>query len=172
MTNNTKRILPRLSVVVGLAALGFLLFVPDTAQAQGPVLFACYVPNSGVVYRVNPPGSPGQSADLKDACTGEKHILFSWSQVGPQGVPGLSGYERVEGATVTVAPNTLQVATAVCPTGKKVLGGGYIFPGGAFSMELTSSRPDSDDTWAVFAQSEVSSNVTMKAFAVCAFVAP
>ena len=66
MSNNTKRILPRLPVVGGLAALAFLLFVPDTAQAQSPVLFACFVPNSGVVYRVNPPGSPGQSADLKE----------------------------------------------------------------------------------------------------------
>ena len=77
MSNNTKRILPQLPVVISLAALGFLLFVPDTAQAQDPVvLFACYVPNSGVVYRVNPPGSPSQAADLKDACTGRKHILI------------------------------------------------------------------------------------------------
>ena len=78
MSNNTKRILPRLPVVGGLAALAFLLFVPDTAQAQGAVLFACYVPNSGVIYRVNPPGSPGQTADLKDDCTGKKHVKFSW----------------------------------------------------------------------------------------------
>ncbi len=104
MRNNTKRIPPQLPVVVGVAALGFLLFVPDTAQAQGTVLFACYVPNSGVVYRVNPPGSPGQSADLKDACITEdedededeeddetKHVLFSWNAEGPAGPPGPEG---------------------------------------------------------------------------------
>ena len=95
MSNNTKRILPRLPVVGGLAALAFLLFVPDTAQAQGPVLFACYVPNSGVVYRVNPPGSPGESDDLKDACTGKKHVLFSWNEVGPAGPPGPAGITPV-----------------------------------------------------------------------------
>ncbi len=101
MSNNTKTILPRLPVVGGLAALAFLLFVPDTAQAQGTVLFACYVPNSGVVYRVNPPGTPGEAADLKDACTGKKHILFSWDQmgpVGPQGPPGADGAEGADGA--------------------------------------------------------------------------
>ncbi len=97
MSNNTKRILPRLPVVSGVAALAFLLFVPDTAQAQGLVLFACYVPNSGVVYRVNPPGSPGQSADLKDACTGKKHVLFSWNEVGPAGPAGADGADGDKG---------------------------------------------------------------------------
>lgn len=116
MSNNTKRILPRLPVVGGLAALAFLLFVPDTVQAQGAVLFACYVPSSGVVYRVNPPGSPGQNADLKDACTGKKHVLFSWNEVGPvgpagadgadgaPGVPGADGADGADGAAGAPGP--------------------------------------------------------------------
>ena len=81
MSNNTKRILPRLPVVGGLAALAFLLFVPDTAQAQ--VLFACYVPSSGVVYRIKESG-------LKDECTGKKHVEFNWNEVGPPGPAGIT----------------------------------------------------------------------------------
>ena len=108
MSNNTKRILPRLPVVSGVAALAFLLFVPDTAQAQGTVLFACYVPSSGVVYRVNPPTLPDDSPDLKNGCIGIKHILFSWNEVGPagadgadgaDGLPGLPGLPGADGAT-------------------------------------------------------------------------
>ena len=75
----------------GFAALALLLFVPETVQAQTDVLFACYVPNSGVVYRVNAPDAPGEDAKLKDGCTGKKHVLFDWNQQGPPGEDGDDG---------------------------------------------------------------------------------
>ncbi len=81
----------RCLVASGFAIVALVVLTPEPAHAQGDVLFACYVPNSGVVYRVNPPDAPGQNADLKDACTGKTHILFSWNQVGPVGPEGPRG---------------------------------------------------------------------------------
>ena len=75
----------RLGLSTSFAVLAALLLVPNDAQAQD--IFACYTP-SGVVYRVNAPGSPGLDPKLKDDCTGNKHALFSWNEVGPVGPPG------------------------------------------------------------------------------------
>jgi hypothetical protein len=43
---------------------------------------------------------------------------------GPQGSPGISGYEIVEDI-VTVAGGTAHLIVVPCPPGKKVLGAGY-----------------------------------------------
>ena len=43
---------------------------------------------------------------------------------GPAGPPGVSGYEIVR-TPATIAANTISAATAMCPTGKKVIGAGH-----------------------------------------------
>ena len=77
---------------MGLAsvlAVGGLL-APNVADAQSgaiqsleasPVIFACYVPKSGTVYRIKTPSTPA-------ACLSGNHIEFSWNQ---QGIPGEQG---------------------------------------------------------------------------------
>ncbi len=117
MRNNTKRILPRLPVVGGLAALGFLLFVPDTAQAQTqPKQFhACYVPSSGVVYRIKEPG-------LKDECTGKKHVEFSWAQL-------FAANDGKVGIGTDEPAATLDVAGDIHASGILKLGNTMVFNG-------------------------------------------
>ncbi len=165
MSNNTKRILPRLPVVVGFAALALLVFAPEAAQAQE--IFACYVPSSGVVYRIKEPG-------LKDECTGKKHVEFSWDvegppgpqgpkgdkgdkgdegdkgdkgDPGPAGPPGVSGYEQVSAETPfpgNLGTGSVFKAIAECPIGKKVLGGGHRLTGNTAllaDLRVFSSQP-------------------------------
>ena len=136
----------QLPLAGGFAALALLLFAPETVHAQTDVLFACYVPNSGVMYRVNPPGSPGQTADLKDDCTGQKHVKFSWG-----GAEGLSGYERVTQEFTVLSTPAIQSFTVGCPAGKKVVGGGHLYGISPFvpQPQITTSIADSDSEWLV-----------------------
>jgi len=73
---------------VGLAAL---LALPTTAAAQTTtttpdpnVIYACYVPSSGTVYRI-------RTTDTKQNCASTTHVLFSFNQTGPQGPKGDQG---------------------------------------------------------------------------------
>jgi hypothetical protein len=69
-----------------LLALAAVILMPELAGAQTTpeVLYACYQPSSGVVYRVNPPAQPGDDPNIPDACKTATHTLFSWTE----GVPG------------------------------------------------------------------------------------
>ncbi len=137
MSNNTKRILPRLPVVVGFAALAFFVFAPDAAQAQSQELFACYVPNSGVVYRVNPPGSPGESPDLKDDCTGKKHVKFSWAKLAVA-----NGKVGIGVPNPTVA---LDVAGDIHASGKLIIGNTITIDDATNAITSTSGTISFDD---------------------------
>lgn len=90
-----------LRAVGGLLAVASLtlVFLPQDAAAQVPgdgpaVLFACYVPGSGVVYRVD---GPGPDTDLPDDCRTPRHVLFSWSESGPAGSDGADGEDGQDG---------------------------------------------------------------------------
>lgn len=147
--NMMEAIMWMATVRLGTAAVAIALLLaaaafPATAQivvSSGhlpDVIHACYVPNSGTIYRIG-------TADTKETCSSPKHVAFSWSQQGAQGEkgeqgekgdqgekgekgdpgdPGLTGWEIVE-ETYSVNPLAGVVGTAVCPSGKLVLGGGY-----------------------------------------------
>ena len=75
MTNRLRILLPHILVVTTLA----LLVVPSVwAQveetAQPGVLYACYVPPTGLVYLIKGP-------DLPKACVSEDHVEFIWTAV-------------------------------------------------------------------------------------------
>src|SRR3954469_13793485 len=94
----TNRILCSLAAAM-LAPLG-LMPVPAIAQTTGDqVLYACYIPLVGVVYRIKEPGLPV-------ACLGRNHVEFHWNAQGPRG-------ERGEAGT----PGNLLLAGQSCPTG-------------------------------------------------------
>jgi len=73
---------------------------------------------------------------------------------GATGASGAMGYQRVTGPTSADDANA-KTATADCPSGKKVIGGGYVIsgtaPGGliASTPVVLDSRAIDDDTWAV-----------------------
>lgn len=107
----TQRIRSSAPVMAGAA---MLILSPPSVMAQSEELFACYVPGSGVMYRINPPGSPGQNRFLKDDCRGRRHVKFSWARlVAPEGKVGIG------------VPNPsaeLDVAGDVHASGKLMLG--------------------------------------------------
>ena len=109
---------------------------PIYAQAPADsILHACYVPNTGTVYRI-------KLEDTRQACASDKHVQFSWNAVGPvgpqgpQGIPGASGTPGTSGApggvsgyeivTAEFGPMLLREfeGSVSCPAGKRVLGGG------------------------------------------------
>ncbi|MDQ3935355.1 MAG: hypothetical protein M3340_12085 [Actinomycetota bacterium] len=92
---------------------------------------------------------------------------------GPQGPPGpvdLGRITAVEGPEVRLGPNGLgndiQDSTAQCPTGQRVLSGGYTTITG--DAETFSSRSYSDSSWSALADNESSTEGYVQAFAFCA----
>ena len=97
---------------------------------------------------------------------------------GLQGPPGLSAVEVItaNGDTVTTASGT-STATASCPGGKKVLGGGSSFvslAGGSLSAQrIDESKPVTTEPqgWTASMTASVTDDWRVDAYAVCATVA-
>ena len=84
-----NRILLALSTVLPLGMIAQTAGAQVRGNPPVVVLWACYVPLTGTVYRISPDGSePG----LRTACSSAAHVKFSWNEQGP---PGVSGYEVV-----------------------------------------------------------------------------
>jgi len=80
-----------LQSVLGIAiiAMSLAITTPRVMRTQTPnpestVIYACYVPGSGLVYRV-------KETHLKPSCSAPGHVLFSWNAQGPAGPPGPPG---------------------------------------------------------------------------------
>jgi hypothetical protein len=98
---------------------------------------------------------------------------------GPEGDPGPSGSQLVVGTPVTSAPNasrnTTLVATATCPTGTVLLGGGGQVTTTATQKErvhLAASYPSSTGTWSAvgvvgIAALGAGQTMTVTAYALC-----
>lgn len=83
---------------------------------------------------------------------------------GPSGPAGVSGYEIVN--TMGTLPTNGSVSVvATCPSGKRVLGGGYVVPSEADTAPL--SRPEADNAWRVDFKSNGGSG-TASVYAICA----
>jgi len=97
---------------------------------------------------------------------------------GVPGTPGLAGVEivSVQGNVITSGLATSS-ATAPCPGTKKAIGGGHGIDnigGGTFSALLTfTSAPVVNNTgWSVSVTGQSSDDWAVRAYAVCATVAP
>jgi hypothetical protein len=56
----------------------------NDVETGSDLLWACYVPHSGTVYRI-------RTSDTKEECASPQHVLFSWSSIGPHGIAGAQG---------------------------------------------------------------------------------
>src|SRR5262249_7238526 len=65
--------------------------------ADPNVLWACYVPQSGTVYRI-------KTANTKEICSSTQHVMFSFNQTGPQGPAGPQGTAGAAGAQGPAGP--------------------------------------------------------------------
>jgi hypothetical protein len=93
---------------------------------------------------------------------------------GAAGPPGVSGLERKDESTPSNSVNSRSLS-AVCPSGKRVIGGGARAIGaGAGKVSIVESFPDSDGTkWNTLAR-EVDATAAawqLTAYALCAVVA-
>lgn len=79
-----------LSLAAILSAPSGLAAQTAPAPAGGEVLYACYVPVIGTVYRIKVAGG-------KDACWSAQHVMFSWNEKGIQGAQGPAGPQGPKG---------------------------------------------------------------------------
>lgn len=145
VSDNAKRLNGRRSSVAGLAntipVVGADGKLPASIGAVGPQ---------------GPKGDKGSKGDK-----GPK------GDPGPQGAPGASGYQ-VATASAPVDATGRKFARAVCPTGKRVVGGGHSIPY-VGSYEIIRSYPDGN-TWYVIADHAGGGNWSVVAYAVCVAV--
>lgn len=89
--------------------------------------------------------------------------------VGPAGAPGTAtGYEIVQ-KTGTALPGRLSLGVALCPGGKKAMGGGLSQAAtAAGSLVLTQSYPDAGGAgWSVFFKNDSTEPLSYIVYAVC-----
>jgi hypothetical protein len=88
---------------------------------------------------------------------------------GPAGPSGLSGLERVE-TTSPANSNAVKTQATVCPTGKRLLGGGVRLNTPLAQLAVQQSFPDDDNTYRanVREMSPTAANWSITVFAVCA----
>jgi hypothetical protein len=97
----TPKTLPAIGRVAACAvAITAAAACTAPVNAQTPqILYACYVPETGLLYRIDPAGQVG----LPAACFVDKkaktpaHVLFSWNAQGIQGAKGDPGAPGVAG---------------------------------------------------------------------------
>lgn len=163
------------AAVLALALPGLLL---AWNAANGSDVVFCYVPGSGTVYRI-------QESDTKQECA-SNHTQFTVAAQGIPGPPGppgpqgpqgeqgppgesgpVSGWERVGESINLTSAEPHQNVTAMCPAGKRAVGGGYqTFA--ADDIRVVFSLPSSTgDGWGVDAILLGGSSATLVAVAVC-----
>jgi hypothetical protein len=92
-------------------ALAALALLPAAAQAQSTIT-ACYVPNTGSVYRIQATGAPA-------ACK-SGHVEFSWTTGAPTW-----GDHVIVSTTFTLSAAQEKDVTVSCPAGRVLVTGGY-----------------------------------------------
>jgi hypothetical protein len=114
----------------------------------------------------------------KSGCTSAETAL-TWNQTGPQGPagtpgpqgqPGAPGPASTAGYEIINTHETLPLngsieVTATCPTGKRVIAGGYVAP--SVLDTASSSRPEGDKGWYVEFKSN-GGNGDASVYAICA----
>ncbi len=129
---------------------------------------------------IGPRGYPGASgADGKDGADGSDGATGAPGTAGATGAVGVSQWERLKGACLTVPIGAITSTVVTCTVGKKLLGGGYLKAdsnacnvdiGAAHTTTILSSGPTTDNAWrlSLFNQSGVV--VFYSAYAICAVV--
>ena len=146
-----KKLLTILAVCLLFGGVAYAT-IPDS----GGVIHGCYKVNGDL--RVI--DSPSQSCAMNETA-------LTWSQTGPQGPPGISGYEIVSNTmNLEVGEQNLQVP---CPAGKNATGGGFHLSNAGQNEQVIHSYPGSS-SWTVGVNASVAGD-TLEVFVVCVVVA-
>jgi hypothetical protein len=96
---------------------------------------------------------------------------------GPQGAPGISGFERVVGDSGPISVNSGYVSSvaATCPAGKRAISGGFELISQGQNLTVTESMPQETDpaVWRVFFRNNTAANlarVQVRVHALCVVV--
>jgi len=148
----------RLVVLIGAISLivaGGIAY----ASIPGPdgVIHGCYKNSTGMLIAI----------DSAASCpTG--YTALNWNQTGPQGPPGLSGYE-IRTQAFTSGPGSGLNVDVSC-SGKSVLGGGYDVTGSP-GYTVTGSHPQGSGWRITFTYSGPGFTEVLNVWATCATVA-
>jgi collagen triple helix repeat protein len=94
---------PATAILAAVSALALLMSVAAPMSAQtspDPIMYACYVPLTGTVYRIKSPGAPDECTQPKGKNNGmghQDHVQFAFNErgnvgpVGPMGPMGPAG---------------------------------------------------------------------------------
>lgn len=150
------------------SAINGNLYALDTACCTGP---------PGPQGPAGPQGPQGETgATGPQGPAGPQGVQGPAGPQGPPGAPGISGLQYLTGTPLTLAKHATGTATAVCPAGKSVVGGGFTTTAPVGSndnpglLRVFSSAGSSPTTWSVSAYNEANGNLFLTAYAVCAFV--
>jgi hypothetical protein len=108
-----------------------------------------------------------KAGQLPAGATGPQGAQGPKGDMGATGPAGIAGVELVVGPTSIVNAGQLGGATAYCPAGKKVLGGGG---GSEGNTTITNSGPGTDAQWGVNVVNNEAFAVEVAAYAICAKV--
>ena len=152
-------LLCRAAALATLAAAAAPAALRAQTQTAPKVLYACYVPSSGTIYRI-------KEADLKQECAKSTHVQFSWTD----GAQAFTNLTTIYSDVAVIAPNSSGFALVLCPAGSQVVGGGYRFlsVSDAAPPVVGSSEPmhTQDGTgWDVMIRNAVPNAETVKAIA-------
>ena len=89
------------------------------------------------------------------------------------GVPGISNYQIIQSAPVTVPATTQGTGTATCPAQTKVISGGVIVTGGGVMSNVSSSYPQATlNQWNAGVNNNSADAISFNVLAICATVSP
>ena len=91
-----RRLMPAWLALTALTASAPALRAQTTTPDPN-VIYACYVPMSGTVYRI-------KTADTKQTCSSSTHVMFFFNQTGPQGLQGPAGPKGETGSAGATGP--------------------------------------------------------------------
>lgn len=127
---------------------------------------------TGPMGQMGPPGPTGP--------IGPQGLQGIQGAVGPTGPPGMSGYEIVDGPISAVDATPSKSSTTYCPTGKLLIGGGYVISNTTTDVIVVrAAGPDQPDGapsvgWSVLAErmGPGTESWSVRSRAFCAAAAP
>jgi hypothetical protein len=143
---------------------------------QGPAGPAGAAGSDGAVGPQGPAGADGgigpQGPAGADGVDGAGGPQGPAGATGPAGANGVSNYLQVVGVATADDETTPKTATATCPGGRSVLGGGYVLSAVSSQSRilLTQNYPSSATVWTVVGTlSSVSGDTSysLQAYAIC-----
>jgi len=124
----------------------------------------------GIQGLIGPKGDTGlQGGKGEQGIQGLTGSKGDTGAAGTNGKDGVNGYEIVTGASSDSNPSMWKGSTAVCPTGKKVVGGGYNVSGQIIEIFVFDNKPLSDTTWKVAGYNKFDQSLgwSLQAYAIC-----